>query len=91
LDSRRFEQARLANQVLPAQLVKRNRRLLMRPVRLFSEVCIYPSRVDAPANDTVALHIDNAHACVDDTRKGVGQPVACYGPPSADRTAAVTV
>jgi hypothetical protein len=33
------------------------------------------------------LHI----ACVDDTRKGVGQPVACSGPSSADRTAVVTV
>jgi hypothetical protein len=67
LDSRcrwiqgRFGQARLANQVLPAQLVKRNRRLLTRPVRLFSEVCIYPSRLDAPANNNVALHIDIAY------------------------------
>jgi hypothetical protein len=75
----RSRQARLTNHLTPAQLVKRNRQVL-RPVRRIgetgSEVCIYPGQCPR--------HI----ACLDDTRKGVGQPVvACFGPSSADRTA----
>jgi len=47
---------------------------MSRPVRSFSEVCIYPSRPDrALAN--VTLHI--ACTVLMTREKGVGQPVAC--------------